>query len=65
MQGGLNIYHCHLNFYLTGNPCSTFDLIKQITPMDCFFHDFFETENMDRDFTAKADVIFYNYNNSD
>lgn len=64
MRGGLNIYNCHLSFYLTGSPCRVFDLIKQIPPMDCFSHEFSESESPDSDSAAKADVIFFNYNNN-
>ncbi|MBD5136761.1 MAG: response regulator [Lachnospiraceae bacterium] len=51
------MYHCHINFYLTGHQCRVFDIIKGMSPLEHFTHEFFESDKPDKTLTAKANVI--------
>lgn len=54
------MYHCHLDFYLAGSPCRAFDLIREIPPVKCFSHDFYESASPEADRLASSDVIILN-----
>ncbi len=34
------MYHCHISFYLTGGHCRAFEIIKEISPLEHFTHEF-------------------------
>ena len=51
------MYHCHIQFYLTGCLHSTYETIKKLPPLEGFTHAFFESEMLDPVLTARADVI--------
>ena len=51
------MYHCHLHFYLVGRSCRTFEIIKEISPLDHFTHEFWESERPEGALVKKADVI--------
>lgn len=51
------MYHCHIHFYLAGCGCRAFQVIKEMSPLEHFTHEFFESENICRDQLFEADVI--------
>lgn len=51
------MYHCHIHFYLIGHPCKVFDIIKEMTPLDSFTHEFLEGDRPNQELAARADVI--------
>ena len=54
------MYHCHLQIYLTGGPCSTFERIKEINPLEYFTHNFTESDEEKDGLAARADIIVAN-----
>lgn len=52
------MYNCKLHFYLAGNPCQAFDIIKRMQPMENFTHEFFEGVKLKEELMNKMDVIF-------
>lgn len=54
------MYHCHLQFYLTGCPCGTFERIKKMSPLEQFTHEFIESDEVQSNLAARADVILAN-----
>ena len=52
------MYHCHTQFYLTGNQRDVFELIKKMPPLEHFTHRFSESGTPEESLTAGADVIF-------
>ncbi len=51
------MYHCHLRFYLAGNPNRIFEIIKEMPPLEHFTHGFSESERPESELAADADVI--------
>ena len=51
------MYHCHIQFYLTGSHCRVFDVIREMSPLEHFTHEFLESKKPDEALAAKADVI--------
>lgn len=51
------MYHCHLKFYLIGNSCGIFEVIKEMAPFEHFTHTFWESEKPEISLAEKADVI--------
>ncbi|MEH2957910.1 response regulator [Candidatus Merdisoma sp. JLR.KK006] len=51
------MYHCHLKFYLIGNSCRIFEVIKEMAPFEHFTHTFWESEKPEISLAEKADVI--------
>ncbi len=51
------MYHCHVHFYLTGRHRKLFDMIKEMSPLEHFTHEFSESEKPDAGLAFKADVI--------
>jgi PAS domain S-box-containing protein len=51
------MYRCHIHFYFIGKQCRTFELIKEMTPLEQFTHEFLESEKPEKELTAEADVI--------
>ena len=54
------MYHCHLQFYLTGYQNSIFEVIKKTAPLENFNHEFSESDEPDGALAAGADVILAN-----
>ncbi len=54
------MYHCHLQFYLTGKPCREFELIKEMPPLKDFTHTFREDVTVEHSAVSAADVIIAN-----
>ncbi len=52
------MYHCHVHFYLTGPKCRVFEIIKEMSPMEHFAHEFVESDKPESALAAGADVIF-------
>ncbi|MCI8562914.1 MAG: response regulator [Lachnospiraceae bacterium] len=51
------MYHCHLHFYLAGQACEVFDIVKEMSPFEQFTHEFSEGDEPKAEMAAKADVI--------
>lgn len=52
------MYHCNLHFYLVGSYSKAFETVKGISPLSHFTHAFVESDELDQDFIAGADVIY-------
>ncbi len=50
------MYHCHVRFYFVGQQRGLFNTFKEIAPLDAFSHDFSESDNINSDLLAKADL---------
>ncbi len=59
-RGEQAMYHCHLQFYLTGCPCGTFERIKEINPLERFTHNFTGSDEVKDSLAARADIIVAN-----
>lgn len=51
------MYHCHVSFYFTGNQKRLFDLVRGMSPLSAFTHDFSESADPQEALAAGADVI--------
>ena len=51
------MYHCHIHFYLAGRCAGIFEMIKGMSPLVHFTHEFQESEELKTAPAAKADVI--------
>lgn len=51
------MYHCHVHFYLTGHQHKVFEIIKEMSPLEHFTHEFTENDKPDAKLAAQADVI--------
>ncbi len=51
------MYRCHIQFYLTGYQHRVFEIIKEMSPLEHFSHEFYESNRPEEKLTAKADVI--------
>ncbi len=51
------MYHCHIHFYLMGQERSAFEIVKEMSPLGHFSHEFLESSQPSADLAAKADVI--------
>ena len=52
------MYHCHIRFYLTGGQHGIFDIIKKMSPLEHFTHEFYESGTPETPLAVSADVIF-------
>lgn len=59
------MYHCHIQFYLTGQSCKAYEVIKSMPPLERFTHEFTESCGLDEALAWKADVIFVNLADGD
>ena len=59
------MYHCRIQFYLTGHKNSVFEIIKAMPPLEHFTHEFIESEGPREDMVANADVILADVQNVD
>lgn len=59
------MYHCHTRFFLAGNLCRTFEMIKEMPPLEHFAHEFFEDGKPEGEYISKADVIIANLQDMD
>ena len=51
------MYHCHVHFCLTGSSCGVFEIIKDMSPLEHFTHEFVHSENIESLSEVQADVI--------
>ncbi|MCI9568338.1 MAG: response regulator [Lachnospiraceae bacterium] len=51
------MYHCHIHFYLAGRPGRVFEIIKEMSPLEHFTHEFSESSKPERALAGRADVI--------
>ena len=54
------MYHCRVHFYMIGDHCNVFDIIKDIAPLENFTHSFSETEKPEADLMTGVDVLLVN-----
>ena len=54
------MYHCHIQFYLTGHLCKVFEIVKGMPPFEHFSHEFRESDKPEASLAKEADVIFAN-----
>lgn len=59
------MYHCHVHFYFIGHQHRIMDVIKEMSPLDNFTHEFSEGDVPEAEMAAKADVIFADLQNMD
>ena len=59
------MYHCHVHFYLAGCHCRIFEIIKEMSPLENFTHEFVEDGKLSGESAAAADVIFANLQGMD
>ena len=59
------MYHCHIHFYLAGNFCRVYEIMKSMSPLERFTHEFMESCDPDEALALKADVIFVNMEDKD
>lgn len=51
------MYHCHIHFYFTGAPNRVFEIMREMSPLDPFTHEFMESDRPDEKLAVQADVI--------
>ena len=59
------MYHCHIHFYLAGHFCRVYEIMKTMSPLEQFTHEFMESHDPDEALALKADVIFVNIEDKD
>lgn len=59
------MYHCHIRFYLSGGQHGIFDVIKKMSPLEHFTHEFYESSTPEIPLAANADVIFADITGTD
>ena len=59
------MYHCHVHFYFIGHQHRIMDVVKEMSPLDNFTHEFSEGDVPEAEMAAKADVIFADLQNMD
>ena len=52
------MYHCHIRFYLAGGQNGMFEIIKKMSPLEHFTHEFYESGNPAASPASEADAIF-------
>ena len=51
------MYHCHIRFCFAGRRCRAFEIIKGMTPLEHFTHEYSESEKVEKALAVNADVI--------
>ncbi|GFI23367.1 signal transduction histidine-protein kinase BarA [Lachnospiraceae bacterium] len=59
------MYHCHINFFFLGKQRKIFKLIEEISPLEHFTHEYFESKTPYETMVSKADVIIANLHDMD
>lgn len=59
------MYHCHIRFYLSGRQHGIFDVIKKMSPLEHFTHEFYESSTPETMLASNADVIFADITGTD
>ncbi|MDE7424616.1 MAG: PAS domain S-box protein [Lachnospiraceae bacterium] len=57
------MYHCQIHFYLIGYQSTVFENIKEMSPLEHFTHEFYESDEPEEALAAKADVIMADIRN--
>ncbi|MBD5090119.1 MAG: PAS domain S-box protein [Clostridiales bacterium] len=57
------MYYCQIHFYLIGYQCTMFENIKEMSPLEHFTHEFYESDEPEEALAAKADVIMADIRN--
>ena len=52
------MYHCHLRFYCISPQRAFYDPMKEAAPLPHFTHEFWQSDALEPQKAAKADVIF-------
>ncbi|MCM1185538.1 MAG: response regulator [Lachnoclostridium sp.] len=59
------MYNCYLHIYLTGRPCRTFEVIKEMPALEHFTHIFTESDKLEANLISEADVIIVDLQDMD
>lgn len=59
------MYHCHIRFYLEGQQSEVFEIIRGMSPLEYFTHEFLESDGFQQELASKADVIILNLQDTD
>lgn len=59
------MYHCHIRFYLEGQQSEVFEIIRGMSPLEHFTHEFLESDGFQQELASKADVIILNLQDTD
>ena len=59
------MYHCHIRFYLAGGQHGIFEIIKKMSPLEHFTHEFYESGAPETSLAAGADAIFADLTGTD
>jgi len=59
------MYHCHINFFFFGKQRKLFKLIEELSPLEHFTHEYFESKTPYESMISKADVIIVNLHDMD
>lgn len=59
------MYHCHINFFFLGKQRKLFKLIEDLSPLEHFTHEYFESRTPYESMVSKADVIIANLHDMD
>ena len=59
------MYHCRIQFYLIGRHCRTFEIIKEVLPLEQFTHVFMQSDIPEEALIEKADVILVHLQDMD
>lgn len=53
------MYQCHIQFYLAGCQPDVFEIIRGMSPLEHFTHDFLESDSFQQELASRADVIIF------
>ncbi|MDE5596941.1 MAG: PAS domain S-box protein, partial [Lachnospiraceae bacterium] len=59
------MYHCHIQFYITGRQCRAFEIIKEMPALEHFTHQFAQSSGIEASSVKDADVIIANLEDMD
>lgn len=51
------MYHCHVRFYFIGRQRERFEQLKRMPPLECFSHEFLESDEPEEPLAVKSDLI--------
>ncbi len=51
------MYHCQIHFYFAGAPNRVFEIMREMSPLDPFTHEFIKSDRPDEKLAVQADVI--------
>lgn len=59
------MYHCRVRFYLLGKQKRLFEVVREMTPLEHYRHEFSEGDWMDERLAAEADVLIAELNGTE